>query len=135
MYNDDHIANYIVPATGTVPPTEPIGRIRHLMESDNLASVIVAEDNRPVGMIRRNDVFNGARLPDFCLARDIMLPNCPTLQVNSPADEARNSLDVTNLDRLPVVNANGELLGVVPRSALRRSASASSASANSITSS
>jgi CBS domain-containing protein len=118
MNHNEHIADYIIPATGTVPPTEPLHRIRHLMETDELPSIIVADENRPVGVIRWNDIRDANDIPAACLARDIMLSGCPTLEVDSPASEACASFDLADLDRLPVVNACGELVGVVSRAAL-----------------
>lgn len=120
MNQNEHVADYIIPATGTVPPTEPLHRIRHLMEADELPSVIVAEGNRPVGVIRWSDIREANGIPETCLARDIMLSGCPTLKVDSPASDAYASLDLADLDRLPVVNARGELVGVVSRAALSR---------------
>lgn len=118
MNHNEHIADYIIPATGTVPPTEPLHRIRHLMEADELPSVIVADENRPVGVIRRSDIRDANGIPNVCLARDIMLAGCPTLKLDSRASEAYASLDLADLDRLPVVNARGELVGVVLLAAL-----------------
>lgn len=118
MNPNEHVTDYIIPATGTVPPTEPLHRIRHLMEADELPSVIVAEENRPVGVIRWSDIREADGIPETCMARDIMLSGCPTLTEDAPASEAYASLDLADLDRLPVVNANGELVGVVSRAAL-----------------
>ena len=118
MNHNEYIAVYIIPAAGTVPPTEPLHRIRHLMAADELPPVIVADENRPVGVIRWSDIRDAYGIPDACLARDIMLSGCPTLKIDSPASEASASLDLADLDRLPVVNARGELVGVVPRAAL-----------------
>ncbi|CAN5615395.1 hypothetical protein BH24CHL1_BH24CHL1_07710 [soil metagenome] len=118
MNHNEHITDYIIPATGTVPPTEPLHRIRHRMEADEVPTVIVADENRPVGVIRWSDIQDACGIPDTCLARDIMLSGFPTLNVDSPASEAYASLDLADVDRLPVVNAGGELVGVVPRAAL-----------------
>lgn len=120
MDPNEHVADYIIPATGTVPPTEPLHRIRRLMEADDLTSVIVAEENRPIGVIRRSDIRETDGIPETCMARDIMLSDGPTLTVDSPTSEAYASLHLADLDRLPVVDAGGELVGVVSRDTLMK---------------
>lgn len=130
MKQNEYVADYIVAATGTVSPTESLHRIRHRMESDEMPSIIVAEDNRPVGVIRWSDIREADGIPDICLARDIMLPGCPTLTARSSAREAYASLTVSDLDRLPVVDARGKLVGVVSRDALLRAADGYSAHAS-----
>lgn len=121
MNDNEYVADYIDAATGIVPSTEPLQSIRHRMETHELESLIVEDDDRPVGVIRWSDIREAESIPAICLARDIMLPDCPTLTASSSASEAYESLTLSALDRLPVVDSRGKLVGVVARDALSRS--------------
>lgn len=71
-----------------------------------------------MGLIRWPDIAR-TPIPDTSLARDIMLANCPTLTRHTSLQEAGRRLNITGMDRLPVVDGDGELIGVFTQDTLK----------------
>lgn len=105
------VGDYIGPISGTVQATDLLYRIRRYARSGGYRSIIVTEGNKPVGLIRWPDIER-ANIPDTSLARDIMLANSPALTTRTSVRDARTSLEITRMDRLPVIDDQGDLIGV-----------------------
>lgn len=114
------VADYIRPATGTVQSHEALHRIRRYARNSGYRSIIVVEGNKPVGLIRWPEI-DRANIPDTSLARDLMLANGPILTRNMSVREASARLELTRMDRLPVIDDRGELIGVFAREATKDS--------------
>lgn len=114
------VADYVIPATDTVCPTDPVARVRQLMKSRELRSVIVAHKDKPVGVIRWGDVGWMSDGVGHLTAREIMRGDCPVLCRDVPVSVARERLAASSLDWAPVVDSDGNLVGVVSSEALMR---------------
>lgn len=114
----DRVADHLITPFRTVRPTQLLNTVRRSLDSDEMLSVIVADNNRPVGVIRWNDIRDVPNIPESCLVRDMMLPGFPVLHVDTLASEGFMSLALSDLDCLPVVDERGEFIGVFPRAAL-----------------
>lgn len=119
MKHTPFVADYLHPVSGTVHAEEPLHRIRQYARSGGFYSLIVVDQNKPVGMIRWLDIDPISTIPDSSLARDIMLAGSPALTQRTPVLEAEINLNVTRMDRLPVVDAEGELVGVYASATLK----------------
>jgi hypothetical protein len=93
------------------------------MESQTARSLVVVEADRPIGLVQ----WRGINQLDGNLSvRDVMLTEFPLLRAGMSVDEVRDYLtgmDV-DLDQVPVVDANGVLIGEAPRSAITKSETA-----------
>lgn len=116
------VADFLQPATGIVNATDPLFRIRQFARTGGFESIIVADANRPVGLIRWSDISDASSIPETCLARDIMLADSPALTDSTSLQLARCNLEITRMDRLPVVDASGEIIGVFARNTLEEPA-------------
>ena len=106
------VADFLQPASGIVHVTDPLYRIRQYARSGGYESIIVVDANRPVGLIRWSDISNASTIPETSLARDIMLADSPALTRRTSVHMARMNLEITRMDRLPVIDSRGEIIGV-----------------------
>lgn len=113
MMNNTHaVADYLHPVSGTVQANDPLHRIRTCANAGRFTSIIVVDQNRPVGLIRWTDIEGVSTIPETSLARDIMLADGPQLTCRTSVLEAQANLSLTGMDRLPVVDGSGELIGI-----------------------
>ena len=125
------IGDMLVPSIDTIAPDETITVARRRMESQTSRSLIVVDDNRPIGVIQWRGL---ARYEGNDLVRDVMQTEFPVLRSGMSVDEVRTYLtgvDV-DLDHLPVVDESGRLLGEVPRGMITKSETATSAATEAV---
>lgn len=102
-----------------VRPDESLAIAVREMNDRHVGSVVVVESRgeRPVGIITDRDVLQGQirRSADlFCLSTgDVMTRNLMTLPETSGVAEAIERLSARGVRRAPVVNASGDLVGIV----------------------
>jgi CBS domain-containing protein/sporulation protein YlmC with PRC-barrel domain len=97
----------------TVTPDTPVATIKRRMEGETLRSLIVAEGDRPVGVVRWRDVSlvsGGERI-----AADVMTVEVPLVRPGTPLATAREHIHDVDLDLVPIVDENGRLIGEVHR--------------------
>jgi hypothetical protein len=116
------VADFLYPVSGTVHANEPLHRIRQRARAGGFASIIVVDQNRPVGLIRWSEIDRVTTIPETSLARDIMLADGPALTRRTPVLEAQVNLDLTGMDRLPVVDNDGMLIGVFATTTVKETA-------------
>lgn len=114
MFEQAPIADLVVPEVGAIRPDDSIRNARRRMESDTRRSLIVVDDDRPVGVVQWRDIQTDA--PADAQVSDYMVREFPVLEASMTVDDARSRLggDV-DVDRLPVVGADGRLIGEVAR--------------------
>jgi CBS domain-containing protein len=100
-----------------VPPEATLLEVAQLMLTQHVGSVIVVEEHRPVGILTDRDivakVVAAEKDPKAVQAREIMTPNPALVNINyDPLDATRIMRD-RGLRRLPVVDENRHLLGIV----------------------
>jgi CBS domain-containing protein len=94
-----------------------------LLLRPEVASVLVVEDGRLVGVVRPLDLVAGVvaagRDPATTPLAEIVERDVLTLDAEMPLDEAYRVLEERDCERAPVVE-DGRLVGVLSRSALQR---------------
>jgi CBS domain-containing protein len=107
----------------TITPDESVMVAKRRMESQTARSLVVVDGERPVGVVQWRGIH---QLDGTASVRDIMLTEFPILRAGMSVDAVRDYLsgmDV-DLDQVPVVNAEGMLIGEASRSAITKSETA-----------
>jgi CBS domain-containing protein len=107
----------------TITPDESVMVAKRRMESQTARSLVVVEADRPVGLMQWRGIH---QLDGTLTVRDVMLTEFPLLRAGMSVDAVRDYLtgmDV-DLDQVPVVDANGLLIGEASRSAITKSETA-----------
>lgn len=98
-----------------VEPAITVREVFSLLQSHGRGSVVVCDENRPVGIFTERDVLklmaNGSDL-DVRL-EDVMVQDPVTIRRDAPLGEAIRVMSDGGYRRLPVVDGQGKLFGVV----------------------
>jgi CBS domain-containing protein len=94
-------------------------------ENEDVRAVFVVEaDGRLVGVLTRKtlvrEVVAAGRVPGDVLLRDIAEPPLHTLDAALPLDAGFHLLEEQDLERVPVVEEGGRLVGVLSRAVVQR---------------
>lgn len=105
---------------------EEIGQLIAQFDVEAIRSMIVVDGNGPVGVIRRRDVEGLGEADLRRPVRDFMM-TVPIVNDTMSVPEARQAVNATDYtaDRIPVVNAEGLLVGELRRESFMREASTS----------
>jgi CBS domain-containing protein len=99
------------PPAHTVTPGTPLNDARRLFIAETLRSLIVVDQNRPVGIVSWAEIGNlGEPAPGQKVA-DVMAPSPPAVDRATPLSTARHLLESTDHDLIPVVDQSGTLVG------------------------
>ena len=105
------------------PPSETISSgssamaAKQRMQADmRVKSLIVVKGDQPVGMLRYNDVNQEGALQSSI--EELMMRDIPTVRAEQPLEELTGLMTQYDIDRLPVVDDSGALVGELPRAAL-----------------
>lgn len=109
------VADIMGPPSETVTPETPASVVRRRLEGETLRSLIVAEGRRPVGVVRWRDLGPEA---EGRLAGEVMTTNLPVVRPEMTLAEARALVHDVDVDLIPVVNDQGELVGEIHRTQL-----------------
>lgn len=112
------IRDVMLPVDDTISPADSVRVARRRFDSQTERSMVVAEDGRPVGIIEWRRIMDQNAVPADAPVQQFMLQDFPTLTPNTSVAEAMSALGGVDLDRIPVVNEQGALVGVVPRGTL-----------------
>lgn len=100
-----------------VTPDLPVVDIAQLMEETNLGCVIVAEVEKPVGIITDRDlvlrVMAARRDPTETLAMEIMSQDLIVLKNDMGLYEAMDHMRNKGVRRMPVVDEEGKIQGII----------------------
>ena len=87
-------------------------------------AVLVCEEGRFAGVVTRKtlvrEVVAAGRDPGATTVGEIAEPPLFTLDADSPLDAAFHMLEEHDLERVPVVDGDGRLVGVLSRAVVRR---------------
>lgn len=112
----------------TVGPEWDLAEVARLMRDKNIGAVPVAEDNQLIGIITDRDlVIRGlaADTPESAAsraARDVMSPHLFFCFEDQSTEEAMRLMSDHQVRRMPVVDSNKRLVGMVSFSDLNGSA-------------
>ena len=100
-------------------PEDPAETLAEIMTEEGFGSVpIVDHDQRLLGIVSEFDLLHAIKEKKSLsgvLARDVMTPAPFTVRPETPAMDIIDRLEGKHLIRMPVVNEEGKLLGVVAR--------------------
>lgn len=101
----------------TVAESTQVLKLARMMGKEHVGSVVVVKDNRPIGILTDRDivlkVVAAGRKPDEVEAKDIMSGDLVTVGIDDDPLDATRIMRDQALRRLPVVDAQGCLLGLV----------------------
>ncbi len=114
------------------PPSETISTgssamaAKQRMQADmRVKSLIVVEGDRPVGMLRFNDIRADATVGGT--VADVMMTDVPTAAADQDLEGLAGLMTQYDIDRLPVVDAGGTLTGELTRAAFTHAETTSAA--------
>jgi CBS domain-containing protein/sporulation protein YlmC with PRC-barrel domain len=111
------VRDQMAPPTETIQTGHNVIAAKQRMQADmRVKSLIVIEGDRPVGMLRYNDVNQEGALQSSI--EELMVRDVPTVRAEQPLEELTGLMTQYDVDRLPVVNDSGALVGELPRAAL-----------------
>ena len=101
----------------SVEPSTPVAEVARLMQQENVGSVPVVEDGRLVGTITDRDitirVVAEGRDPQSTSVGDVASRDLVTIDPQQNLDEALRLMAQHQVRRLPVVEEDGRLVGIV----------------------
>lgn len=93
-----------------------LGNVVEKLESENVGAVVVAEDDSPVGIVTDRDIALAVNQGDDVASmsvEDVMTEDPVTLREDAEAMEISHVIDEHNVRRIPVIDENGTLTGIV----------------------
>jgi CBS domain-containing protein len=121
MEHKTSLTSMMLPEPAVMNADEPMRYARRRMQTEALHSIIIVQDNRPVGIVESRHL-RGVTSEDLSRpVSDFMIHEVPVLRGETTPDEAVHTLghDV-EVDQFPVVRDDGTLAGVVTRATLLR---------------
>jgi CBS domain-containing protein len=101
----------------TVGPEASLQSVANLMEEESVGSVVVVEDEKPVGVVTDRDLalraFVNRMDPETTQVTEIMSRDPIVLEGGMGLFEAMQFIRGRGVRRMPVVDENGILLGIV----------------------
>lgn len=97
----------------TVPPTSKAKAALIKLKDPGVNSVLVVENNTPIGIITKGDVYNFTNRDlsfDNALTKDVMNPNLITFPLESDVGIIKHAMEKLSLTCIPIVK-NGEVQG------------------------
>jgi CBS domain-containing protein len=98
-------------------PNDSLQRAAQRMEADDFGSLPVGEDDRLVGMLSDRDIAIRAvaqgRSPTECCVRDVMSAEVKYVFDDQTIEEAAKMMGTLGVRRLPVLNHDKRLVGIV----------------------
>lgn len=104
---------WIITEPLTISPNATIGEILHIKKLKNISSFPVVENNKLVGMITNRDLFFEEKLGKK--AKEVMTPRQKLVTTTKmvEVDEAKEILHKHRIEKLPIVDKNGNLKGLI----------------------
>jgi CBS domain-containing protein len=100
-----------------VPPDAPLHEVAQKMQQRDCGCVIVVKDDRLVGMITDRDIalrcVAKSHDPVTTQAKDVMSPEILYCMDTDNADDVARNMGENKVRRLPVLDANKRLVGIV----------------------
>lgn len=128
MVEQSFVRDRMSPPTQTIESSHSVLAARQRMQSEmRVKSLIVVDGGRPVGMLRYNDINREGMLQ--ATIAEMMVTEVPAAREDQTLDDLTGVMTEYDIDRLPVVDANGTLVGELPRAALTLAETTASAGA------
>jgi CBS domain-containing protein len=101
----------------SVRPTTPIKQVARTLREDDIGAAPVVENERLIGMVTDRDIVmrivaEGLH-PDVATAREAMSPRILYCFDDQSVEEVLDNMGTNQVRRLPVINRDKQLVGVV----------------------
>jgi len=100
----------------TGKPRQTVFNASKIMKKEDVGSLIIVEDSKPVGIITREDIIDKVTAKDMkaseVLIKDVMSKNLVTCTPDSTITEAAQLMSKYKYERIPVV-LMGKLVGII----------------------
>jgi CBS domain-containing protein len=120
------VREVMTPAVTTVPPNAPVVDVARIMRDEDIGSVPVAENERLLGMVTDRDIVVRAVSKGQdgigCTASDVMTPDVRCCMADDDVDDVLRDMADQQVRRLPVVDSQKRLVGIVSLGDLSREA-------------
>jgi CBS domain-containing protein len=101
----------------SVDPSTPVTEIASTMARTDVGSVLVTADDQAVGIVTDRDlavrVLTDAADAEALTAEDVMSEDPETVETNAGFLEAAETMSEHGVRRLPVVDGNDDLAGII----------------------
>lgn len=97
----------------TISPDSSIETVQDIMENESVSGLPVMEGDRIVGIISKRDVRPFLKNDSKRLVKEIMTSDVVTIKENISQEEALDIAYENKVERLPVVNEDGALVGIL----------------------
>ncbi|MDD5023253.1 MAG: CBS domain-containing protein [Candidatus ainarchaeum sp.] len=101
----------------TVQESESIVRVSELMKKYDIGSVVVIKGKKADGIITERDIIHkiiaGKKNPEKTIAKEAMSAPIMVIKPNASLEEAAKAMKRHGIKRLPVINDEKELLGIL----------------------
>ncbi|MCC6531731.1 MAG: CBS domain-containing protein [Burkholderiales bacterium] len=111
-----NVREVMTPKVALTSPEDSVQRAAELMLDMDVGSLPVGEDDRLVGMVTDRDIAVRAVAqgkPPSCRVREIMTPDVDYVYEDDSLEEAARTMSELQVRRLPVVNRDKRLVGIV----------------------
>ena len=106
----------------TINPKKRIALARLRMLRQGVGALpVVDDDNNLVGIITLRDIDLAGERTNDLYAEDLMTTDVITKDENTSISEIAETMDQTSFQRIPVVDKDGKLIGLVTQSVVIRS--------------
>jgi CBS domain-containing protein len=101
-----------------VSPDTPIVEIAKLMQAHDIGCIPIGEDDKLVGMVTDRDIVcNGIAVNSFdarkTMARDVMTDGIHCCREDDDLAKALHHMETLKVRRLPVINKNKRMVGML----------------------
>ncbi len=105
-------ANGVIPDPVTLGPDERCATARRVMDENNISGIPVVQDGRLVGILTRRDLkfLEDLEVP---IAQVMTRENLVTAPASTTLEEAERILLANKVEKLPLVNPDGSLAGLI----------------------
>lgn len=99
----------------TAQPDDSLREVSGRLESENVGAIVVTEDDEPVGMVTDRDVALAVGEGDVASqpVEEVMTEDLATIQADEEAMELSRTIDDAGVRRLPIVDEQENLTGIV----------------------
>ncbi|HEX3722891.1 MAG TPA: CBS domain-containing protein, partial [Nitrolancea sp.] len=111
MESTTTVGQVMTPVHDIIRQDEEIRMARRRMESEAKRSLIVVDGDAPVGILQWHDMLRVGDQPTASFVSDFMTRDIPMLTEDMPIEAAGAQLTNVDLETLPVVDAEGHLVG------------------------
>ncbi|ACP38875.1 CBS domain-containing protein [Saccharolobus islandicus] len=112
---EEFVREYMKSNVVTVSKNTVLREVTRIMTDNNVGSVIVVDNGKPIGIITERDVVRAigkGRSLDV-KAEEIMTASLITIKEDSPITGALSLMRTYNIRHLPVIDHDGNLRGII----------------------